>query len=162
MPVGVYKKSAEHKRKIGETLKRVYSVIGKPNPRLNKKCQRPFAGRKHSEESNQKNRLAHTLSNHPCWKGGISKHKNYKRFKKLEYQGRKIANGGFHTKGDWENLKAQYNWTCLCCKKSEPEIKLTEDHIIPLIKGGSDNIENIQPLCTHCNFVKHTKSTDYR
>lgn len=59
---------------------------------------------------------------------------------------------GEHNNGEWETLKAQYNWTCPCCKKFG--IKLTEDHIIPLTKGGSDNIENIQPLCQSCNSRK--------
>lgn len=69
--------------------------------------------------------------------------------------------GGLHSQGEWETLKAQYNWTCPCCKKSEPEIKLTRDHIIPISKGGSDNIENIQPLCIRCNVKKATKSIRY-
>ena len=97
---------------------------------------------------------------HWNWKGGIS---TYGR--KLWFNNRrrvkKIGNGGSHTLGGWETLKAQYNWTCPCCKSSEPEIKLTEDHIIPLSKGGSDNIENIQPLCRSCNSKKYTKIIKY-
>lgn len=69
--------------------------------------------------------------------------------------------GGSHTLSEWETLKAQYNWTCVPCKRQEPEIKLTEDHIIPTSQGGSDNIENIQPLCRNCNSSKYTKIIRY-
>ena len=70
-------------------------------------------------------------------------------------------NGGFHSKGEWENLFAQYNWTCLACHRSKPEIQLTKDHIIPASKGGSNNIENIQPLCKSCNSKKNNKTIKY-
>ena len=71
-----------------------------------------------------------------------------------------------HTFGEWELLKKQYNNTCPSCKRSEPFIGqrtqyLTEDHIIPLSKGGSDLIENIQPLCSSCNSKKHTAIIKY-
>lgn len=92
------------------------------------------------------------------WKGGITQDDAfYCRIRR----NRKLNAFGLHTKGEWETLKAQYNWTCPCCKRSEPEIKLTEDHIIPLSRGGSDNIENIQPLCRSCNCKKHTKTIKY-
>lgn len=68
---------------------------------------------------------------------------------------------GTHTYGEWELLKKQYNYTCPCCKKAGPEIKLTEDHIIPLSRGGSDLIENIQPLCLSCNSKKHSTTIKY-
>ncbi|HEY1012172.1 MAG TPA: HNH endonuclease signature motif containing protein [Herpetosiphonaceae bacterium] len=75
---------------------------------------------------------------------------------------RKMNAPGSHTITEWEALKLRYDYTCLCCGRSEPEIKLTRDHIVPLVKHGSDYIDNIQPLCRSCNSSKNVKIVDYR
>lgn len=95
------------------------------------------------------------------WKGGISQNPEHKReLKRIGGQKRRAlhaqAEGSF-TLGEWEVLKKQYGYTCPMCKKKEPEIKLTIDHIIPLSRGGSNYVENIQPLCKSCNSKKYTK-----
>lgn len=80
------------------------------------------------------------------------------------------SNGGSWTPNEWIAMKEFYDHTCLWCRKSEPEIKLSPDHIVPLSKGGLNIIQNIQPLCCSsgnrrtysCNYKKHTKVFDLR
>ena len=94
------------------------------------------------------------------WRGGF----DYERKLYLNARRRVLKYGavGSHTQEEWQELKKEFDYTCFCCKKSEPEITLSEDHIIPLSKGGSDNIENIQLLCRSCNSKKHTKIIKYQ
>lgn len=63
------------------------------------------------------------------------------------------------TRAEWKALCAKYDQRCLCCGEKKP---LTPDHVVPLALGGSNGIENIQPLCWRCNTRKGTKATDYR
>lgn len=74
----------------------------------------------------------------------------------------KLSAKGTHTEEEWQELKAFYSFKCLCCGKQEPDIKLTRDHVIPLTQGGSDSIDNVQPLCARCNSKKNNKHIDYR
>jgi 5-methylcytosine-specific restriction endonuclease McrA len=86
--------------------------------------------------------------------------------KRVEYRhtrrAREMGVGEMFTAEEWQSLKEYYNYTCLCCKRREPEIKLSPDHVKPLARGGSNLIGNIQPLCESCNQKKHAKHIDYR
>ncbi len=74
----------------------------------------------------------------------------------------KLQSSGSFTPQQWLDLKAQYNFTCLHCRKQEPEIQLHADHVIPLSREGSNDISNIQPLCKRCNCSKRERTIDYR
>ncbi len=86
-------------------------------------------------------------------------YRDYKNFLNRKRVALKAGAEGNHTFEDWLNLKKKLNYMCPFCKRFEPEIILTQDHIIPLSRGGSDNIENIQPLCGGCNSRKGNRTT---
>jgi len=66
---------------------------------------------------------------------------------------------GSHTLDEWDALKRKHKFSCACCGK---RVKLTKDHIIPIVKGGSDEITNIQPFCFPCNVSKNSRSNCQR
>lgn len=47
---------------------------------------------------------------------------------------------------------------CLACGSDDATI----DHVIPLSRGGKNDLDNLQVLCFSCNSRKHAKSTDFR
>ena len=69
------------------------------------------------------------------------------------------ANGGSFTVEEWLALCAHFFNRCLSCGK---ECALHIDHVIPVSKGGTSDISNLQPLCRSCNSTKATNDTDYR
>lgn len=71
----------------------------------------------------------------------------------------KTKAGGSFTIQEWVALCKKYDYRCLCCNRRR---KLTADHVIPVSKGGTSNIDNIQPLCGPCNSSKRDKTIDYR
>ena len=75
---------------------------------------------------------------------------------------RKLEAEGSHTTTEFLVLCENYDFRCLCCGEIFPLERLEHDHIEPLSKGGSDDIENIQPLCRACNSHKGTRTIDYR
>jgi 5-methylcytosine-specific restriction endonuclease McrA len=55
---------------------------------------------------------------------------------------------------DWKKLKEQYDYKCASCGRQEPSVKLSPDHKIPRLRGGSNDLGNWQPLCEQCNINK--------
>lgn len=64
------------------------------------------------------------------------------------------GNGGTHTTEEWIALVRQHDGRCAHCLLKKP---LTRDHIVPLSRGGTNEISNIQPLCGSCNSSKGAK-----
>ena len=87
--------------------------------------------------------------------------------RRTTYDARKIANGGTHSRFQW---LAKLNEFDLCprCNRAWSDVPprpnrrykfvWTKDHILPLSRGGTDHISNIQPLCYQCNFTKNAGS----
>lgn len=66
-----------------------------------------------------------------------------------------------HTQAEWEELR-DYFGHCVICGRSGKDVKLVKDHVTPIYQGGSDGIDNLQPLCQSCNSRKGPDATDYR
>jgi hypothetical protein len=122
-------------RKMSDVTKKKISDIHKKSGH---KPDKRFIVKKHKQESIEKMRMAKKGANlgdkSGMWKGGISadrKKYNNNRYANLSEEERKkeswsknrrnrlkrVANGS-HTFGEWETLKAQYNFTCPCCNTS--------------------------------------------
>ena len=163
------KKYSEAKQRMTkETRKKISKALSgrklseETKQKMIKNCK-GMLGKHHTSETKMKLRISHLGKNKGeknwHWKGGYV----WKLYLNRKRRGMKLGAMGTHTPTEWNILREQYNFTCPACKKKEPFLNqyyvwLTEDHIVPLTKGGSDYIENIQPLCWDCNSKKNNKT----
>ena len=132
----------EHKKELRAKAKERYAT----NPEPAKKYAKIWA------QNNKQRKItsdkAWVKANHDKVRASQHKHRAAVR-----------GNGGAYTYEQWITLCDKYHHKCLCCDKRR---KLTADHIIPVSKGGTSDISNIQPLCQPCNSSNGAKTTDFR
>ena len=62
------------------------------------------------------------------------------------------------TAAEWTEIKSRYMDRCVYCGK-KPK-RLTQDHVVPISKGGDHSAANVVPACHSCNCRKRTKNVD--
>jgi 5-methylcytosine-specific restriction endonuclease McrA len=70
---------------------------------------------------------------------------------------RDASNGESLTSAEWLALLEHHGGRCAYCE-SDDNVEI--DHRIPLIRGGSNTIENILPACRSCNRRKHRRTEE--
>lgn len=103
-------------------------------------------GRKHPEKTKAKLEK---------WKAKNPGKQSQYTIKKRNYK-----SDGMFTADEWNAMLDRYGHQCLACHATDK--RLVSDHVIPLARGGSNTIDNIQPLCEQCNNRKKARTIDYR
>lgn len=88
------------------------------------------------------------------------KHDSYKKIEERKVDERRSRASNYISKSEIrQKVFKKHGRKCLSCSSTE---NLTLDHVIPISRGGKDEISNLQPLCKSCNCSKGTKTIDYR
>lgn len=112
-------------------------------------------GKAYYQENAEKIKAYQAEYHKKWWQENKDKRREYKTVRRA----RKYNSNEHFTQKQFRELCQKHGNKCLCCK----EVKnLQADHIVPIARGGSDGIENIQPLCKICNIKKGTKTIDFR
>lgn len=81
------------------------------------------------------------------------------RATKHAYKARKRAAPGRYRAAEWAMLLQWFGDRCLRCGATS---RIVVDHVVALAAGGTNYIENLQPLCLPCNSSKQDRCHDYR
>jgi 5-methylcytosine-specific restriction endonuclease McrA len=90
----------------------------------------------------------------------LEKVRQFKAINRRKRRAAKNASRGSFTAKEFKEFCERYGNNCLSCGSTG--VVLEADHVVPLTRGGSDDISNIQPLCGTCNRRKFVDIVDYR
>lgn len=79
------------------------------------------------------------------------RHPERVRTRNIHQKTRRIGAPGRHTTSQWLNVLQSYRGLCVYCLGPATQ----RDHVVPIVRGGSNDIENIAPTCGHCNSSKN-------
>ncbi len=150
--------TARYRSRNPEKVKKMYREWREANPEkrraINKKYQ--HANLEKIRDKSKRWRLENPemsrLSSRRWAKNNPEKDRSYKRNGKAKRRGAP----GSHTAAEVRKLLKHQKCKCAACKAN---IKngYHEDHVVPIIRGGTNYISNIQLLCPACNLIKGGK-----
>ena len=73
------------------------------------------------------------------------------------------------TRREWNRMRdtvapivlARDEWYCQWCDTGLHEDNWSIDHVIPISKGGTNELHNLQAMCRSCNSIKGTRSDSW-
>jgi 5-methylcytosine-specific restriction endonuclease McrA len=140
--------AAEKKRQTAREWNKVNSDRIAADPRYQESRRRSRHRHYHKNQAKENQRAVRWMRKNPAQTAAIG------------HRRRVLARAaGSFTQAEWDTVIAHYGRRCLRCNATE---RITIDHIIPLSKGGSNTVDNLQPLCHSCNSSKGSKHIDYR
>lgn len=71
-------------------------------------------------------------------------------------RGRRLGADGWHSSEEWARRVAEFNCHCAYCLS--PMDRPTQDHMRPLSRGGTNDIDNLIPACVSCNSRKNART----
>lgn len=78
------------------------------------------------------------------------------RARRRQHLKRAATRGSDVTLEAWSDLCSLWDHCCAYCGSTE--VSLTQDHVVPLTRGGRHIMANLLPACRHCNCSKGARS----
>lgn len=98
------------------------------------------------------NNLEYVRERHRVW---FQVHPEARQVLQQRRRARKMGLPKTLTREQWIAIKSAYKQCCAYCGK-KPKF-LTQDHVVPISKGGGTVADNIVPACKSCNSKKRDK-----
>jgi 5-methylcytosine-specific restriction endonuclease McrA len=79
-------------------------------------------------------------------------HPEYNRLNFQRYRARLKGVAATLTEAEWRGILTFFGHACAYCLRTDRP--LTQDHVIPVSRGGEHTAENVVPACLSCNAKK--------